>query len=321
MVVGLTVSEAAAWADSGRFACSDFHIVARRPPASHWRELPQRLPAHPLLSAALLSIATRGVPPQVDQSRRRPLQTESPAYLPAAALESAVPPSGPPLLHRDSGGGTPPCSPPSRRRLAQTAWNCQFGLGCRAEISMEMELGQLRSARSRACWPRPVNPRQHWGAELRSPCWRTLGRRHRRADLLEVRRLAGPGAAAGSLGQLEASTLNPGLAPTGPEPWHNQLRQAVAVERPHLFDLRPDRSNPATGVRLAQKRGAVANCPNSDLGADLMAPPPKRLKGRRATATTKSPITPGRQFTPIIPVYWSGGRLVGFSGWEPPRPP
>jgi len=142
-----------------------------------------------------------------------------------------------------------------------------------------------------------------------TPCWRRWAAATRRADLLEAAGWLAQAQRQGSLGSWSLDLIQ-GLPQQDLNHWHNQLRQAVAVDAPHLsiYDLIVE---PGTVFAWRQKRGALP-LPDSDLGADLMALTSERLKAAGYGHYEISNYARPGHVSRHNRVYWSGAGWWGF---------
>ncbi|APD47404.1 radical SAM family heme chaperone HemW [Synechococcus sp. CS-602] len=231
------------------------------------------------------------------------------AYLPLLHWEISSAPSGPPLSTVYLGGGTPSLLTPEQIGALLSRLDCQFGLAAGAEISMEMDPASFDQRRLTGVLAAGVNRVSLGGQSFDDAVLETLGRRHRRADLLEAAGWLAQAQRQGSLGSWSLDLIQ-GLPQQDLNHWHNQLRQAVAVDAPHLsiYDLIVE---PGTVFAWRQKRGALP-LPDSDLGADLMALTSERLKAAGYGHYEISNYARPGHVSRHNRVYWSGAGWWGF---------
>jgi len=208
------------------------------------------------------------------------------AYLVLLHREIARSPAGPPLSTVYLGGGTPSMLTPDQVGGLLEALVRRFGLVPAAEISLEMDPASFDRPRLAGYLAAGVNRVSLGGQSFDDAVLVSLGRRHRRADLLEA---AGWLERAGRAGELRSWSLDliqgvplAGGAAPGGEPaaasfpprqevlrhWQSDLTQAIAVGPPHLslYDLIVE---PGTVFERLQRQGALP-LPDHDTSADLM---------------------------------------------------
>ena len=230
-------------------------------------------------------------------------------YLQLLQREIAAAASGPPLSTVYVGGGTPSLlSGPQLLQLLQQLRR-HYGIAPGAEVSLELDPASFDQARLAAYLAAGVTRVSLGGQSFSDGVLEHLGRRHRRADLLEA---AGWLQQAQRSGRLQSWSLDliqglPGQSLAG---WREQLEQAIALQPPHLsvYDLIVE---PGSVFERLEQRGVLA-LPESDLAADLMELTAQRLAqagyGHYEISNYALPGHASRHNR----VYWSGGGWWGF---------
>lgn len=231
------------------------------------------------------------------------------AYLGLLHREIAAAPPGPPLSTVYLGGGTPSLLLPEQVGALLDALAQRFGLAPGAEITLELDPASFDRPRLAAYLAVGVNRVSLGGQSFDDGVLAALGRRHRRADLLEA---MGWLAQARRQGRLASWSLDliQGVPGQPPPLWRDQLRQAVDLGPPHLsiYDLSIE---PGTVLAWRQQRGELA-LPDGDLAADLM-----ELTGTVLAAAgyghyeVSNYALPGHA-SRHNRVYWSGAGWWGF---------
>ncbi len=250
------------------------------------------------------------------------------AYLELLHREIGRSPAGPPLSTVYLGGGTPSMLTPNQVGGILEALARRFGLVPAAEISLEMDPASFDRPRLAGYLAAGVNRVSLGGQSFDDAVLASLGRRHRRADLLEAAGWLERARRAGelrswSLDLIQGVPLAGGAAPGG-EPaagcfpprqevlrhWQSDLAQAIAVGPPHLslYDLIVE---PGTVFERLQRRGALP-LPDEDTSADLMEISQRRLAaagyGHYEVSNYALPGHASRHNR----VYWSGAGWWGF---------
>lgn len=231
------------------------------------------------------------------------------AYLELLQAEIAASPSGPPLSTVYLGGGTPSLLTPAQVGALLTALEHRYGLAPGAEISLELDPASFDQERLRGYLALGVNRVSLGGQSFDDQVLASLGRRHRRADLVQA---AAWLAAALGRGGLRSWSLDliQGLPQQGLSHWRQQLQQAIALQPPHLsiYDLIVE---PGTVFDRQRQRGQLP-LPDDDLAADLMLLTGECLAaagyGRYEISNHAWPGHASRHNR----VYWSGAGWWGF---------
>ncbi len=231
------------------------------------------------------------------------------AYLALLQREIAQTPGGPPLSTIYLGGGTPSLLTPAQVGGLLDALRQRFGLAPGAEITLEMDPASFDQARLHGYLGAGINRVSLGGQSFDDAVLADLGRRHRRADLLEA---AGWLRQAQRSGELHSWSLDLLQALPGQDPqrWRQQLQQAIALEPPHLsiYDLIVE---PGTVFARRQQRGELA-LPEEETAADLMLLTGRQLAeagyGHYEISNYALPGHASRHNR----VYWSGAGWWGF---------
>ncbi len=231
------------------------------------------------------------------------------AYLQLLHREIAAAPAGPPLSTVYVGGGTPSLLSVEQLRDLLEALRCRYGLAPGAELSLELDPASFDQQRLAGYLAAGITRVSLGGQSFSDAVLESLGRRHRRVDLLEA---AGWLQQAQRNGRLQSWSLDliqglPGQTLSG---WREQLEQAIALQPPHLsvYDLIVE---PGTVFERLEQRGAL-ELPESDLAADLMELTARRLAeagyGHYEISNYALPGHASRHNR----VYWSGAGWWGF---------
>jgi oxygen-independent coproporphyrinogen-3 oxidase len=231
------------------------------------------------------------------------------AYLELLHAEIAAAPAGPPLSTVYVGGGTPSILSPGQLRQLLQALRRRYGLAPGAEVSLEMDPASFDAERLAGYLAAGVNRVSLGGQSFDDGVLERLGRRHRRADLLQA---AGWLEAARRRGELASWSLDliQGLPGQTLAHWQEQLRQAIGLNPPHLsvYDLIVE---PGTVFERLEARGQL-QLPEADLAADLMELTARRLAaagyGHYEISNYAQPGHASRHNR----VYWSGAGWWGF---------
>jgi putative oxygen-independent coproporphyrinogen III oxidase len=231
------------------------------------------------------------------------------AYLELLQREIAGAPPGPPLSTVYLGGGTPSLLLPQQVGALLEALAQRFGLAPGAEITLELDPASFDRPRLAGYLAAGVNRVSLGGQSFDDGVLAALGRRHRRADLLEA---AGWLAQARRQGRLTSWSLDliQGVPGQSAPLWGEQLAQAIALESPHLsvYDLSIE---PGTVFERLERRGQL-DLPDGELAADLMELTGRVLAnagyGHYEVSNFALPGHASRHNR----VYWSGAGWWGF---------
>ncbi len=236
------------------------------------------------------------------------------AYLGLLHREIAQAPPGPPLSTVYLGGGTPSMLTAGQVGELLAALRRRYGLAPAAEITLEMDPASFDRPRLEATLAAGVNRVSLGGQSFEDAVLEGLGRRHRRADLLEAAAWLEGARRAGDLASWSLDLIQgvpqPGPADAVRRRWRAELDQAVALGPPHLsiYDLIVE---PGTVFARRQERGSLA-LPDGDTSADLMELTHARLAaagyGHYEVSNYAWPGHASRHNR----VYWSGAGWWGF---------
>ena len=230
-------------------------------------------------------------------------------YLEQLEAEIAASPAGPPLSTVYFGGGTPSLLDPAQVRRLLRALRRRFGIAPGAEITLELDPASFDRERLAAYLAAGVNRVSLGGQSFDDAVLEALGRRHRRADLLEA---AGWLAEARRGGRLSSWSLDliQAVPGQGLAQWQAQLEQAIALAPPHLsvYDLTIE---PGTVFARRLEQGRL-ELPDADVAADLMERTQAELSrwgyGHYEISNYALPGHASRHNR----VYWSGAGWWGF---------
>ena len=231
------------------------------------------------------------------------------AYLELITAEIEASPPGPPLSTVYVGGGTPSMLTAEQLQALLRSLRKRFGFAPGAEISLELDPASFDQARLQGYLQAGVNRVSLGGQSFDDAVLERLGRRHRRADLLEAATWL---QAARAQGQLVSWSLDliQGLPGATAEQWQQQLDQALALDPPHLsvYDLIVE---PGTVFERWESSGQL-QLPEEDLSADLMELTACTLAaagfGHYEISNYAQPGHASRHNR----VYWSGAGWWGF---------
>ena len=195
-------------------------------------------------------------------------------YLQLLHREIASASSGPPLSTVYIGGGTPSLLTVDQIAALLAALRKRFGLQQGAEITLEMDPASFDHDQLIAVLAAGVNRISLGGQSFDDAVLMDLGRRHRRADLLEACRWMRAARRDGSL-QSWSLDLIQNLPSQTFDHWDDQLSQAIATQAPHLsvYDLSIE---PGTVFARRAER-AELDLTEEDLAVRLMAHTSARL--------------------------------------------
>jgi len=223
--------------------------------------------------------------------------------------EIAAAPDGPPLSTVYVGGGTPSMLTPAQLGQLLAALRARFGLAPGAELSLEMDPASFDQDRLAGYLAAGVNRVSLGGQSFDDAVLERLGRRHRRADLLEAATWLAAARCRGDLASWSLDLIQ-GLPGQDLAGWDAQLAQAIALAPPHLsvYDLIVE---PGTVFERLERRGQL-DLPDADLAADLMEHTGRRLGaagyGHYEISNYAWPGHASRHNR----VYWSGAGWWGF---------
>ncbi len=231
------------------------------------------------------------------------------AYLGLLHREIAAAPAGPPLSTVYLGGGTPSMLTDHQVAGLLQALAGRYGLAPGAEVTLELDPAGFDRQRLDGVLAAGVNRVSLGGQSFDDAVLASLGRRHRRADLLESCRWLRQARRDGRLHSWSLDLIQ-GLPGHDLPHWRRQLAQAIGVAAPHLsiYDLSVE---PGTVFARRQEQGAL-DLPGDDLAADLMECTAHTLAaagyGRYEISSYALPGHASRHNR----VYWSGVGWWGF---------
>jgi len=237
-------------------------------------------------------------------------------YLALLQREIAASPPGPPLSTVYLGGGTPSLLSPAQVADLLEALAARYGLAPGAEISLELDPASFDQRRLAGYLATGINRVSLGGQSFDDAVLSSLGRRHRRSDLLEAiawlqaqqqqGRLA-----SWSLDLIEALPACEGHneAP-GLDAWGDQLQQAIASGAPHLSIYGLSVEPGTVFGKRAERRTLIL--PSDDLAADQHELTSQRLAaagyGRYEISNYAQPGHASRHNR----AYWSGADWWAF---------
>lgn len=230
-------------------------------------------------------------------------------YLGLLHQEIACAPKGPPLSTVYVGGGTPSLLSPAQIAALLQALRRKFGLQPGAEITLEMDPASFDRARLQDVLAAGVNRVSLGGQSFDDAVLADLGRRHRRADLLEACAWMNEAHRAGRLRSWSLDLIQ-NLPNQTLEHWEGQLDQALASGAPHLsiYDLSVE---PGTVFARRAEQDQLP-LPEEDLAAQLLARTSARLAAAGLSRYEISNHARPGHASRHNRVYWSGGGWWGF---------
>ena len=231
------------------------------------------------------------------------------AYLELLSAEINLSPQGPALATVYVGGGTPSLLRPDQIAALLQQLRGRFGFQDGAEITLEMDPASFDRARLEAVLATGVNRISLGGQSFDDEVLAELGRRHRRADLLQACNWMDE---AHSSGELRSWSLD--LIQNLPNQtlahWDGQLDQALASGAPHLsiYDLSVE---PGTVFARLAERDQLP-LPEEDLAVELLARTSSRLAAAGLSRYEISNHARPGHASRHNRVYWSGGGWWGF---------
>ncbi|MBM5826591.1 MAG: radical SAM protein [Cyanobacteria bacterium M_surface_7_m2_040] len=237
-------------------------------------------------------------------------------YLTLLRREIAASPPGPPLSTVYLGGGTPSLLSPAQVGGLLESLAARYGLASGAEISLELDPASFDQQRLAGYLAAGINRVSLGGQSFDDAVLSSLGRRHRRSDLLAaiawLRAAQQRGRLASwSLDLIEALPACEGHS-EAPDlaHWRHQLQQAIASGAPHLsiYGLSVE---PGTVFGKRAERHALI-LPSDDLAADQHELTSQQLAaagyGRYEISNHAQPGHASRHNR----AYWSGANWWAF---------
>ena len=230
-------------------------------------------------------------------------------YLGLLHQEIAGAPAGPPLSTVYIGGGTPSLLLPIQIEDLLTELRRQFGFQPGAEITLEMDPASFDRERLGAVLDAGVNRISLGGQSFDDAVLAELGRRHRRADLLQACNWMNQAHASGQLRSWSLDLIQ-NLPNQTLAQWDGQLDQALASGAPHLsiYDLSVE---PGTVFARLAERDQLP-LPEEDLAVELLERTSSRLAAAGLSRYEISNHARPGHASRHNRVYWSGGGWWGF---------
>jgi oxygen-independent coproporphyrinogen-3 oxidase len=230
-------------------------------------------------------------------------------YLVQLLKEIALSPSGPPLATVYVGGGTPSLLSPEQIGRVLSALRARFGLQSGSEITLEMDPASFERMDLEALLRCGVNRVSLGGQSFDDQVLESLGRRHRRSDLLEACEWLHGAVEHGALRSWSLDLIR-NLPDQSDEAWAVQLERAVAMRAPHLsiYDLSVE---PGTVFSKLEQRGEL-ELPDEDGAADRIAATSDRLVRAGYCRYEISNFARPGQASRHNRVYWSGAGWWAF---------
>ena len=231
------------------------------------------------------------------------------SYLGQLLAEIELSPPGPPLATVYIGGGTPSLLTPDQVGRVLDAVRGRFGFQSGAEVTLEMDpasFGRMdlealvRCGVSRVCLG---------GQSFDDQVLESLGRRHRRSDLLEACEWLHGAVDKGALRSWSLDLIR-NLPDQSDDAWAVQLERAVAMGAPHLsiYDLSVE---PGTVFSRLEQRGEL-QLPDEDGAADRIAATSDRLARAGYCRYEISNFAWPGHASRHNRVYWSGAGWWAF---------
>ena len=230
-------------------------------------------------------------------------------YLEQLLEEISLSPAGPPLATVYIGGGTPSLLTPAQVGQVLKALRQRFGLQSGAEISLEMDPASFGRLDLEALTQQGVNRVSLGGQSFDDEVLASLGRRHRRADLLEACAWLQAAVVQGRLASWSLDLIR-NLPDQTDAAWADQLEQALASKAPHLsiYDLSLE---PGTVFSRLEQRGDL-QMPDEDGAADRIAATSERLSRAGYCRYEISNFALPGHASRHNRVYWSGAGWWAF---------
>ncbi len=189
------------------------------------------------------------------------------AYLKLLHKEILIAPKGPPLSTIYIGGGTPSLLTAEQVKGLVEHLKNHFGIQPGAELTIEMDPASFDLEHLERFLNVGINRVSLGCQSFDDEILQTLGRRHRREDILEACKWLDN---AKSIGQIKTWSLDLIQNPPGQhlDGWREQLSEAITTRAPHLsiYDLSIE---PGTVFAWRKDRGEL-NLPSDDEAADAM---------------------------------------------------
>ncbi len=231
------------------------------------------------------------------------------AYLGQLLHEIELSPTGPPLATVYIGGGTPSLLTPEQVGRVLNTLRAHFGFQSGSEITLEMDPASFERLDLEALLRCGVNRVSLGGQSFDDQVLESLGRRHRRSDLVQACEWLHRAVEHGDLRSWSLDLIR-NLPAQSDDAWAVQLERAVAMGAPHLsiYDLSVE---PGTVFSKLEQRGEL-ELPDEDGAADRIAATSHRLvKAGYCRYEISNFARPGHA-SRHNRVYWSGAGWWAF---------
>ena len=231
------------------------------------------------------------------------------SYLGQLLAEIELSPPGPPLATVYIGGGTPSLLTPDQVGRVLDAVRGRFGFQSGAEVTLEMDPASFGRMDLEALVRCGVNRVSLGGQSFDDQVLESLGRRHRRSDLLEACEWLHGAVDKGALRSWSLDLIR-NLPDQSDDAWAVQLERAVAMGAPHLsiYDLSVE---PGTVFSRLEQRGEL-QLPDEDGAADRIAATSDRLARAGYCRYEISNFAWPGHASRHNRVYWSGAGWWAF---------
>ena len=231
------------------------------------------------------------------------------AYLRQLLAEIQLSPPGQPLATVYIGGGTPSLLTPEQVARVLDALRARFRLQCGAEVTLEMDPASFERMDLEALLRCGVNRVSLGGQSFDDQVLESLGRRHRRSDLLEACEWLHEALEQGALRSWSLDLIR-NLPDQSDDAWAVQLERAIAMGAPHLsiYDLSVE---PGTVFSRLEQRGEL-QLPDEDGAADRIAATSDRLARAGYCRYEISNFAWPGHASRHNRVYWSGAGWWAF---------
>jgi putative oxygen-independent coproporphyrinogen III oxidase len=231
------------------------------------------------------------------------------AYLALLHEEIGLTPPGPPLATVYIGGGTPSLLTPAQIAALLQRLADRFGLQDGVEITLEMDPASFDQDQLTAVLAAGVTRVSLGGQSFDDAVLASLGRRHRRSDLLAACTWLTQAQGRGQLLSWSLDLIRNLPGQTHAQ-WRHQLEQALGVEAPHLsiYDLSVE---PGTVFAWRQRRGEL-QLPEDEQAVARMQETGARLHRAGFCRYEVSNYARPGHASRHNRVYWSGAGWWGF---------
>ena len=231
------------------------------------------------------------------------------SYLGQLLAEIELSPPGPPLATVYIGGGTPSLLTPDQVGRVLDAVRGRFGFQSGAEVTLEMDPASFGRMDLEALVRCGVNRVSLGGQSFDDQVLESLGRRHRRSDLVEACEWLHGAVDKGALRSWSLDLIR-NLPDQSDDAWAVQLERALAMGAPHLsiYDLSVE---PGTVFSRLEQRGEL-QLPDEDGAADRIAATSDRLARAGYCRYEISNFAWPGHASRHNRVYWSGAGWWAF---------